>query len=72
MGLRPTPFAADSGFAACGDAPRGSKGFGRRRYLVRPAAAAKTNRSAASHGRLKANSGINQNKSGALWLLIFH
>jgi len=25
----PTPFAADSGFAACGDAPRASKGFGR-------------------------------------------
>jgi len=41
---RPTPFAADSGFAACGYAPRASKGFGRRRRLACAAAAAKTNR----------------------------
>jgi len=41
---RLTPFAADSGFAASGYAPRASKGFGMRRCLARPAAAAKTNR----------------------------
>jgi hypothetical protein len=41
---RPTPFAADSGFAASGYAPQASKGCGKRRCLACPAAAAKTNR----------------------------
>jgi hypothetical protein len=45
---RLTPFAADSGFAASGDAPRASKVVFRRRYLACPAAAAKTNRWAAA------------------------
>jgi len=40
----PTPFAADSGFAASGYAPRASEGSGRERCLACPAAAAKTNR----------------------------
>jgi len=39
--------AADSGFAACGYAPRASKGLGRRRCLACAAAAAETNRWAA-------------------------
>jgi len=43
----PTPFAADSGFAACGYAPRASEVGFRRRCLACPAAAAKTNRWAA-------------------------
>jgi len=43
----PTPFAADSGFAACGYAPRASRVVFRRRCLARAAAAAKTNRWAA-------------------------
>jgi len=43
----PTSFAADSGFAACGYAPRAIKGFGRRKCLACSAAAAKTNRWAA-------------------------
>jgi len=40
----PTPFAADSGFAACEYAPRASKVVFRQRFFVCPAAAAKTNR----------------------------
>jgi hypothetical protein len=40
----PGSVAADSGFAACGYAPRASEGLGRERSLARPAAAAKTNR----------------------------
>jgi len=43
----PTPFAADSGFAASGYAPRASNRFGQRRCLACPAAAAETNRYAA-------------------------
>jgi len=47
LSSRRTPFAADSGFAACGYVPRASEGFGRRRCLACAAAAAKINRWAA-------------------------